>query len=180
MITGHKITLRSKNLADARNSYAWQTDPELARMDAISPLDMAFAQYLSEYTFELYSPSTNRQEFAIETMDDEYIGNCVYYGINGAKGEAELGIMIGNRDYWDDGYGADAVSTLLNHIFSQTNLQRIYLKTLDWNTRAHKCFRKCGFARYGHMTKDGFNFLLMELHRKQWQAQSAEERQPPP
>ena len=175
MITGHKIKLRSKRVADARDNYKWQTDSELARLDAVSPPDIAFAQYMSEYAFELCCPSSGRQEFAIETMGGEHIGNCVYYGINGDKGEAELGIMIGNRDYWDKGYGSDAVSTLLDYIFHQTELQRIYLKTLDWNTRAQKCFQKCGFTQYGHLAKDGFNFLLMELHREQWQEQSVKE-----
>ncbi|GAI02420.1 unnamed protein product, partial [marine sediment metagenome] len=88
--------------------------------------------------------------------------------IDEAKDEAELGIMICNRDYWDKGYGTDAVTTLVNHIFLQTNLKRIYLKTLDWNQRAQKCFKKCGFTPYGHLARDGYNFVLMELHRKQW------------
>ncbi|GAI69666.1 unnamed protein product, partial [marine sediment metagenome] len=80
-------------------------------------------------------------------------------------------IMIGDRDCWDKGYGADAVTTLVSYIFHQTNLKRIYLKTLDSNSRAQKCFQKCGFTPYGHMAKDGFSFVLMETHRKQWEKQ---------
>ncbi|GAI42350.1 unnamed protein product, partial [marine sediment metagenome] len=78
-----------------------------------------------------------------------------------------LGIMIGNRDYWDKGYGADTVTTLLSYIFHQTDLKRIYLKTTDSNNRAQKCFKKCGFTPYGHMERDGFSFTLMEINRKQ-------------
>jgi len=79
--------------------------------------------------------------------------------------------MIGNRDYWDKGYGADTVTALISYIFHQTNLERIYLKTLDSNIRAQKCFQKCGFTPYGHLDRDGFNFVLMEVNRKQWQEQ---------
>jgi len=82
--------------------------------------------------------------------------------------------MIGNRNYWDKGYGADAVTTLVNYIFRQTNLNRIYLKTLDSNSRAQKCFQKCGFTPYRHLIRDGFRFVLMELHRKPWQEQQTE------
>jgi len=174
MTIGSKIRLRNKRLADARSDYRWQTDPELARLDALSLPTITFPQYLSEYTLELYYPSSTRHTLAIETLDSKYIGNCSYYNIDEAKGEAELGIMIGNRDYWDKGYGADAITALLDYIFRRTNLERIHLKTLDWNTRAQTCFKKCGFRQHGQSVRDGCSFLLMEIHRKQWQEQQIE------
>jgi len=169
MIAGKKIVLREKRLADARNDYTWKTDPELARLDAALQPAVSFHQYLLDYASELRCSHFIRSNFAIETQDGKHIGNCGYYGVNETKGEAELGIMIGDRNYWDKGYGADAVTTLVNYIFRQTNLSRVYLKSLDWNTRAHKCFQKCGFAPCGHLVKDGFDFVLMEIHRNQWQ-----------
>ena len=169
MIIGNKIRLRKKRLADALNDYTWKTDHELARLDAASQLTMAFSQYLSNYASELRDSFSTRHPFAVEVLDGKHIGNCVYYSVDETKGEAELGVMIGNRDYWDKGYGAHAVTTLVSYIFRQTNLNRIYLKTLGWNIRAQKCFQKCGFIPYGHMIKDGFNFVLMEIHRKQWE-----------
>ena len=169
MIIGSKIILRDKRLADASDDYTWRTDPELAQLDAAPLLTTTFAQYLSDYTSQLrYLPST-RHQFAIDTLEGKHIGNCVYYGINETKGEAELGIMIGNRDCWNKGYGADAVTSLVNYIFHKTNLKRIHLKTLDSNSQAQRCFQKCGFTSYGHLVKDGFSFVLMELHRKQWE-----------
>ncbi|HEY55189.1 MAG TPA: GNAT family N-acetyltransferase [Dehalococcoidia bacterium] len=169
MINGSKIKLRSKRLSDAREDYTWQTDQELARLDAATASTITFSQYLAEYASELRYPSPLRNRFAIETLEGEHIGNCTYYGIDEAKGEAELGIMIGNRGYWDKGYGTDVVATLANHIFQQTRLSRIYLKTLDSNARAHKCFQKCGFTPYGELKKDGYSFVLMELTRQEWQ-----------
>lgn len=168
MIVGSKIKLRGKRLADAPDDYAWQTDPKLAQLDAVPLSTTTFPQYLSDYASELRYPPPIRHRFAIETLEGKHIGNCTYYGIDKTNGEAELGIMIGNRDYWDKGYGADAVTTLVNRIFRQTKLNRIYLKTLNSNTRAQKCFQKCGLIPYGHLNKDGYNFVLMELHRKQW------------
>ena len=171
MITGSKVILRDKRLADAQNDYTWQTDPELAQLDAVPLLATTLSQYLSDYVSELHYSSPTRCRFAVETLDGQHIGNCTYYGVNEANGEAELGIMIGNRNHWDRGYGTDAVTTLLSYIFRQTNLKRIYLKTLDLNHRAQRCFQKCGFIPYGHLTKDGFSFVLMEIHRKRWERQ---------
>jgi len=174
MITGTKIKLRDKRLADALDDYTWRTDPELAQLDATPLLTATFPQYLSGYTSELRYPFPTRRPFAVETLSGKHIGNCVYYNINDTKGEAELGIMIGDRDYQDKGYGTDAVTTLVSYIFRQTNLKRIYLKTLNSNRRAQRCFQKCGFTSYGHLSKDGYSFTLMELHRKQWQEQQTE------
>lgn len=174
MIIGSKIRLRNKRLADARNDYTWQKDPELARLDAAPLLTTTFAWYLLDYASAMCYPSSRKRQFAVETLEGKHIGNCVFYDINETKGEAELGIMIGNHDFWDKGYGADAVATLVNYIFRRTNLKRIYLKTLDWNMRAQKCFQKCGFTLYSHLSKDGFSFVLMEIHREQWEERQKE------
>jgi len=174
MITGTIIRLREKKLSDAPDDYSWQTDPELAELDALPVLTLTFRQYISDHTAELLYSSATKQQFAIETLNGKHIGNCAYYDMDETRGEAELGIMIGNRDYWDKGYGNDAVDALIKHIFTQTNLNRIHLKTLDWNTRAQNCFRKCGFTPFGRSVRDGYHFILMELHRGQWEKEQRE------
>ena len=172
MTNSNKVMLRAKKLSDARNDYKWQTDPELAQLDAAPVLTISYTQYLLDYTWELHFHSTSRHRFAIETIDRKHIGNCSYYNFDETRGDTELGIMIGDRDYWNRGYGTDAVTTLVNHIFRESKINRIYLKTLESNTRAQKCFHKCNFVPYGHLAKDGYHFVLMELHRNQWQQQA--------
>jgi RimJ/RimL family protein N-acetyltransferase len=169
MISGSKIKIRTKTLADAQNDYIWQKDPELAWLDAAPVITMPFEEYLSAYASELRYSAPIRQSFALETLDGKHIGNCVYYNIDKKKGEAEIGIMIGNRDYWDKGYGTDAVTTLIKYIFGSTNFNRLYLKTLTSNARAQRCFQKCGLTPYGCMTRDGFDFVLMDIERTEWQ-----------
>jgi RimJ/RimL family protein N-acetyltransferase len=154
-------------MSDAKDDFAWQTDPELAKLDAAIALDINYQQYLSEYTFELCYPSSNRHEFAIETFAEEHIGNCVYYGVNYAEGKAEIGIMIGNREYWNKGYGEEAVNALLDRIFASTPLEKIYLTTLIWNVRAQACFKKCGFTECGKVQRDDSMFILMSINRKE-------------
>lgn len=165
VLVGHKIRLRPKRLSDAINDYAWRTDPELSGLDAAQPLALSFEEYLKQYATELHLFGANGFSLAIETMDGKHIGNCACFAVNEANREAELGIIIGDRAYWNRGYGADAVTTLINHIFSDTHLERIYLKTLDWNLRAQKCFQKCGFIPCGRLIKGGHKFVLMELRR---------------
>jgi RimJ/RimL family protein N-acetyltransferase len=171
VIVGNKVKLREKRLSDARDDYVWQSDPELARLDAAPALSVSFPVYLLDYTDQLHAPGLNRYPFSVETIDGKHIGNCTCYDFNDHKGEAQLGIIIGDRNYWDKGYGTDAVSTIVNYIFLHTNLKRVYLKTLDWNLRAQKCFQNCGFTPCGQLNRDGNNFVLMELYREHWQKQ---------
>ena len=171
VIVGSKVKLRRKKLSDARNDHMWQSDTELARLDASPVLSASFPFYLLDYTDQLHDSDPNRYPLAVETLYGKHIGNCTCYDIDENKREAQLGIMIGDRNYWDRGYGTDAVITMVNHIFLNTNLKRIYLKTLDWNRRAQKCFQNCGFTPYGTLNRNSSNFVLMELRREQWAKQ---------
>ena len=164
-----KIVLRNKRLSDARDDYQWQRDPELAWLDATPPLSCSFEEYLADYTSELQYPGAARRSLAVDTIDGQHIGNCVYYNIDDAGCEAEVGIMIGNRDYWDAGYGTEALSALADYIFRRTRLKRLYLKTLVTNERAQASFRKCHFTPCGFLDRDGYSFVLMDLHREDWQ-----------
>ena len=77
--------------------------------------------------------------------------------------------MIGDKEYWSQGYGTDIMTTLVDYIFQNSKLDRLYLKTLDWNLRAQKCFTKSGFKQCGSLKRDGYNFMLMEIYREQWE-----------
>jgi ribosomal-protein-alanine N-acetyltransferase len=168
-ILGAKTRLREKKFSDVRNDYRWQSDPELARLDAAPTLIMSFSLYLIDYATALHQVNSHRYPLAIETLEGKHIGNCTCYDISEKKGEAQLGIMIGNRDYWNQGYGADALNAMVNHIFQTATLHRLYLKTLEWNLRAQKCFLKCGFTPFGHLRRNSYEFVLMELKRDDWE-----------
>jgi RimJ/RimL family protein N-acetyltransferase len=168
-ITGNKVRLRRKKLTDVRNDYRWQSDAELARLDAAPLLTSPFAIYLLDYADSVHRPGPNRYPLAVETLEGKHIGNCTCYDIDDEQGEAQLGIMIGEREYWDKGYGTDTVKTLIGHVFHTTDLKRIYLKTLDWNLRAQKCFQNCGFTMCGKLSRDGKIFIFMDITREQWQ-----------
>lgn len=134
--TGTLVRLRRKRLSDAENDFHWRRDPELARFDAASPLRSSFQEFLVTYTDDVRFPSPFRRVFAIEDQAGQHIGNVMYYNIDERRGEAELGITIGDKRYWGHGYGSDAVVTFLQYLFRETTLRRIYLNTLDWNVRA--------------------------------------------
>ena len=166
---GQKVVLREKRLEDAWQDYSWRTDKELVRLDASLPIRMSFEEFRRLYEEELRYPLPWSKRYAIETTEGEYIGNCMCYDINTATQDAELGIMIGNREYWSRGYGTNALAILADHIFATTSLTRLCLHTLEWNTRARRSFAKCGLREVRTVRRQGHAFILMELLRTEWE-----------
>ena len=166
VLVGKKVKLRSKCFEDTLDDYRWRRDEELCRLDAAPLLQISLDDY-QKLIVEQPIYSTDSCQFAIVTMDGKHIGNCSYFNIDSINRQAEIGIMIGEKKFWDKGYGTEAILITLKYIFRYTDLNRIYLKTLDWNLRAQKCFKKCGFNVCGTLKRGGYNFITMETYRPQ-------------
>ncbi len=174
-VKGEKVILREKRVEDAPEDYAWRVDEELARLDATRPLRMSYDEFKRYSQEEMGYPSPRSKRLAIDTHDGTHIGNIMYYDIDLRRKEAELGIMIGDRDYWGKGYGTDSVNSLVDHIFTATQITRIYLHTLEWNERARKSFAKSGFKELKNVRRSGMDFVLMEIWRSDWQLSARED-----
>ena len=167
-IKGRLITLRSKRVADAWNDFQWRSDPELAKLDAAVPMNLKFMDFERFYQEDLRKVNRRSLRFAIENENGVHIGNCMCYDYNERRKQAEFGIMIGDRNYWGKGYGTDAVKTLLEHIFTSTDIRRLYLHTLASNVRAQRAFENVGFRRYDHIWREGKSFVQMEILAHEW------------
>ena len=164
---GQLVVLRAKTLADAEHDYAWRCDPELAAYDAARPYNGRFADYLAIVSDELAYPSPYRRTIAVEDSEGRHIGNVMYYNVDYQRREAEIGVTIGLRECWGRGYGTDLIRAFVAYLFEALNLERVYLKTLDWNERARRCFEKAGFRQYGTSRRSENSFILMEARREQ-------------
>lgn len=168
-LQGDKVILRPKSVEDTEDDYRWRVDEELSRLDAAPPLRMSYEEFRSMAESELRYPVAWTRRFAIvDPVRQLHIGNCMYYDIDYARKQTELGILVGERDYWSHGYGTDAVMTMLRHIFEETPITKVYLHTLDWNVRAQKSFAKCGFVFVKKVRRDGQWFHYMEVTKDAW------------
>ena len=168
-LQGVRGILRDKQIEDSELDYRWRSDPELAKLDAAYPLTMNYDRYVKMFEDQLKYPSPGSHHYGIEVAGSKLIGNCMYYDLDSVNKEAELGIVIGDREYWSGSYGFDAVVTLLEHMFVVRDLKRVYLHTLEWNDRAQSCFSRCGFNPVRNVRRMGHDFILMEVLRTDWQ-----------
>ena len=174
-IKGESVILREKNIKDLSDDYHWRTDPELSELDATTPIYISFDDFSRQFHEEIFYGGLSSKKLSIDSTARKHIGNCMFYGFDSYRQQAELGIMIGDKNYWGKGYGTETVKLMLHYIFSETNLNRIYLHTLNCNDRARKSFIKCGFKEVREIEKGRYNFILMEIFKQSWEEQKTKE-----
>jgi RimJ/RimL family protein N-acetyltransferase len=156
MIEGKIVRIRALEQTDIDEIMKWVNDPEV-----IDNLLMRYpvSRCLEEKWLEkAYDTSDMRNKtFALETKDGVYIGGIGLHKINWENRNAEVGIVIGKKEYWGKGYGTDAMLALLAFAFHHMNLHRVYLQVYEFNVRGIRSYEKCGFKKEGALRDDRFS-----------------------
>lgn len=178
MIWGIKTALRRfedrMSEAEIARLYAWSRDEEVLKWSGGSATELSLSDFREHLHGErLYGPSNRRAFLIFERESLQLIGRCGIFGIDWEKRQGELGIVIGEKEYWGRGYGRDAIHTLLRHIFSSASLTRIYLYTFANNERAQRAFAAAGFnvverGRRFTVEVGEFDGVKMEITRTQF------------
>jgi RimJ/RimL family protein N-acetyltransferase len=138
-LLGEKCYLSPINLEDYKTYTRWVNDMDVA-------LGVTFVQSLvtPEQEKEILEKLTQAEyNFAIvELKTDELIGNVGFPTIDYINHTAQLGIFVGNKEYWGKGYGVEAIELLLDFGFNILNLHNINLKVFSYNKPAIKCYKK--------------------------------------
>jgi ribosomal-protein-alanine N-acetyltransferase len=82
----------------------------------------------------------------------EYDGNCI--GVAGLRqyeedNKAKFSIEIYDNNLYGIGIGTNVTKLVLEYAFEVLKYHKVYLRVLDYNTRAIKCYEKCGFVKEG-------------------------------
>jgi len=176
MITGKNIRLRALEREDIPRCTRWVNDPDVIRYTTInSPL--SFAMEENWFAHQLEADTRKGQILAIEVRTGEdwlHIGNCDLHNIDSVTNEAEFGIMIGEKEYWNKGLGREATRLMLQHGFEDLNLNRIYLYVVAENIRGIKAYTAVGFSQEGLLRealyKNGkYNdIIVMSVLHSEW------------
>jgi len=152
-LVGPRITLRHVSLgfsrAEVLRQFRWGQDDELQFWSGSIPSAPSVAQFEADVLAWAASQDATRDRYAILSEDGQMIGMISYFNLVFERRQAELGIYIGERTCWSNGYGSEAIVTLMGHLFRYTNLNSMVLITYASNARAQACYKKCGFEAIG-------------------------------
>lgn len=144
-ISGDRIILREIRKTDLQSCMIWLNDPGVTMFLSSSAKNPSRDEELK--WFRSIKRSKNDIVFSIVTgPGNNYIGNCGLHKINWQEGTCETGIFIGNRSYWNRGFGTSFMKILLNFATDTLGLKKIKLFVYEYNSRAKRVYEKCGFT----------------------------------
>lgn len=176
MLEGKRVLLRPVKRSDINYFLKWFNDPEVTQylMIFLPMTEMAEEKWIED----LANNPGNKINLVIEALDqgeNKPIGNIGFVNIIQKDRVAELGIAIGEKDYWSKGYGTEAAQLLIRYGFEQVNLHRINSSVFAFNERSLKLHRKLGFQEEGRQRKTHFrngqywDRVMFGLLREEWE-----------
>jgi len=181
IIYGKRVRLRSAEKSDLVKFIEWINDPEVT--EGLT-LFLPMSSIDEEKWFETAMQRPQEEKPLVVDMKDgedwQLIGNSSFFAFDWVARSAEVGIMIGEKSVWDQGYGTEVMTLLLRHGFATLNLNRIYLRVYAENKRAIRTYEKARFVHEGRMRQGVYKYgkyfdvLFMSVLREEWDARNKE------
>jgi RimJ/RimL family protein N-acetyltransferase len=170
------IELRPVQRADISYFLQWFNDPEVTRylMMYLPMTEMAEQKFIEDLGT---SRSETQAFFVIEAIEGEKrrpIGSLNLHNISPKDHNATFGIAIGDKNYWNKGYGTEAAALIIRYGFEQLNLHRISSGAWSFNERSIKMHLKLGFKEEGRRREAVFkngaycDEVMFGLLREEW------------
>ncbi len=176
MLAGNKVILRGIRREDLPRLWQFNNDLEVELAGGGDPpIPQSLERLLAEYDQDVSRGGRDGAQFAIEA-DGKIIGQCGLSHFNPTAGTCELGIIIGDKDYWGHGFGRETVGLLLDYAFRLRNFRKVWLWTHGDNERAIRAYRACGFVEEGRLREHVYSnggytdAVYMGVLRHEWAA----------
>lgn len=186
-LIGSRIRLRAADKTDIDGFLTWVNDPEVTEnLMLVWPMSRIEEERWYENMLER---PTSEHVLVIDIKNREHpgewraIGTCQFIQFDWRNRSAELGIMIGEKSCWNQGYGTETMQLLLEHGFNTLNLHRIWLQVYAKNTRGIRAYEKAGFIHEGKFRQAHYqhgryyDVHLMSVLKDEWQNSNTENGQ---
>jgi ribosomal-protein-alanine N-acetyltransferase len=166
-VSGRRLYLREVRLEDVNeNYYRWMNDPEVTRF-----LESRFfpnsLESLRQYVIGKQGDRNNVFLAIVLHEGDRHIGNIKLGPIDWIHRLGEVGILIGAKDCWGNGYATEAIRLLSDYAFNRLDLYKLTAGCYGNNEGSTRAFEKAGFVREGvrkeHFFCDGVRVDLILL-----------------
>ncbi len=177
-LEGDLVVLRKHVPENVEAFQRWYSDPDVARLARYQDAPMRSDEI--DRFFQLRALGHESLTMAIHERDSgRLVGSCAFSQVDGDNGSAMYHITIGEKDVWGRGYGTEATRLMLDHAFGTLGLHRVALTVFEFNERAIRAYRRCGFVVEGRaresIWRDGrwWDELAMSVIVSEWQESRA-------
>lgn len=148
ILYGERIYLRRLTENDVSEDYVrWMNDPDINQY-----LESRFYTHTIESTKAFIRSVTNdnNYQFGIFTKDEnKHIGNIKVGGINLYHRYADIGFLIGEKDYWGMGIATEAIGLATDFAFNTLKLHKLWGGAYSPNVGSVKAFIKNSYEQEG-------------------------------
>ncbi|KKN03186.1 hypothetical protein LCGC14_1110180 [marine sediment metagenome] len=142
-IKGESINLLPFNLDNIKLYIKWENNPKVRKYSRnIFPITAAEKKRILE------SESKKRIIFEIWYKNEKKpIGFAELNDINWNNRRAEIGLLIGEPEYWNRNLGTEAGKLLIDYGFKELNFYKIFTAIFSPNVGSWRCAEKIGMTR---------------------------------
>lgn len=166
--------LRNITLDDCNENYlSWMNDSEINRF-----LESRFSVHsidsLKSFVNSMNDSDNNFLFAIIDKCSDKHIGNIKLGNVHPVHKYADIGLIIGDKSYWNKGIATKAIGIICEYAFQELNLRKVFAGVYETNIGSIKAFEKNGFKR-AYVKRDTYFFedkyidaIVFELYNKNW------------
>jgi [ribosomal protein S5]-alanine N-acetyltransferase len=154
-INGKRIYLKILNINDDLTSYLkWMNSA-----DIVCFTESRDKFYSHEDLIDYISVMSNdaNKLFGIYLNNNTHIGNIKLGNINTVHKRADIGIIIGEKTIWGQGFATEAIELVVSYAFKELNLKKVIAGMYVNNTGSYRAFLKCGFKECGRLREHAFS-----------------------
>ena len=148
VIYGERIYLRRLTEDDVSEAYVrWINDPDINQY-----LESRFYEQTIESTKAFIRSVTNdnNYQFGIFIKEtDQHIGNIKIGSINHFHKYADIGFLIGEKEYWGKGIASEAIKLATDFAFNTLGLHKLWGGAYAPNVGSMKAFLKNEYVEEG-------------------------------
>jgi len=177
-IIGERIRLRAAEKSEINLFLTWINDPEVTEnLTLIYPM----SQFEEDRWYEHMMSLPPAEHVMVIDIQDEGqpggyrpIGTTQFHNLDWRCRSAEVGILIGEKTLWNQGYGTETMKLMLKHGFESLNLHRIWLQVYAKNKRGIRAYEKVGYQFEGQFREahyqhgQYFDVHFMSVLRPEW------------
>ncbi|MCP4160211.1 MAG: GNAT family N-acetyltransferase [Deltaproteobacteria bacterium] len=148
-ISGKRIYLREVRPSDVTESYyCWMNDPQITKYTESHHYPNS-KESLVKNTEE---KQKNKNEIFLAIIvknNNKHIGNIKLGPINWIDRIGDIGILVGEKDYWGKGYATEAINLIVEYAFNILGLHKLTAGSISLNEGSVKAFKNNNFEIEG-------------------------------